>query len=62
MSKITLNIKDIEPLFPEAKLIPNLPRKKKKKLKIKITKELVLLSLGYAIEIIGEFEKKTNKK
>ena len=37
MAKITLNIDLMIPFFPEAKNIKNLPRKKKKRLKNKMS-------------------------
>jgi hypothetical protein len=58
MPKIQIDLKMLEYIFPEASLIPNLPRKKKKAMKIKISKELLVLAMGTAIEIIKEHENK----
>jgi len=39
--KVKINLDIVETIFPEAGLIPFLPRKKKKALKKKISKQLV---------------------
>jgi hypothetical protein len=48
MPKIEISIEILSVLYPEAKNISFLPRKKKKKMKIKIAKKLMDLATEYA--------------
>lgn len=58
MTKVKLHINILSLIYPEARMLPYLPRKKKKKLKKDISNKLSSLLLDEVVKIINDGKNK----